>query len=55
MPKALLVSLGGTPEPLMRVIDTQQPPLVCFLASQDTHHLVAKVMDGCSHKFRRHV
>jgi CRISPR-associated protein (TIGR02710 family) len=55
MPKALLISLGGTPEPIVRAIDAHQPSLVCFLASQDTHHLVAEVLEGCKHNFERHI
>jgi CRISPR-associated protein (TIGR02710 family) len=53
--KALLVSLGGTPEPIVRAIEAHEPSMVCFLASQDTHHLVADVLSSCSQKFRRHV
>jgi len=55
MPKALLISLGGTPEPIVRAIDAHRPSLVCFLASQDTHHLVAEVLEGCKHNFERHI
>lgn len=55
MPKALIASLGGTPEPIVQAIDAHQPSLVCFLASQDTHQLVADVLQRCSHEFRRHV
>ena len=37
MPKALLISLGGTTQPIVRAIEAHEPSMVCFLASQDTH------------------
>ncbi len=43
MNKALILSVGTTPEPLAKSIANIQPSFVCFLASQDTVEKVASV------------
>lgn len=45
MPKALIVSLGGSPEPLIKTLSEQRPQLVCFLASQASVDLVGKIKE----------
>lgn len=46
MSQAMIVSLGGTPEPLIKTLGVQRPQLVCFLASQESVDLVARVKEG---------
>lgn len=46
MPQAMIVSLGGSPEPLIKTLSEQRPQLVCFLASQESIDLVGKGKDG---------
>lgn len=46
MPQAMIVSLGGSPEPLVKTLSEQHPQLVCFLASQESIDLVGKVKEG---------
>ena len=43
--KAMLISVGGTPEPLLKSIEHHQPEFVCFFASQGTNHISVKVCD----------
>jgi len=37
MPKALIVSLGGTPEPVIKSIETHRPDYLYFFSSQDSN------------------
>lgn len=46
MPQAMIVSLGGSPEPLIKTLGEHRPQLVCFLASQESVDLVGQVKDG---------
>ena len=46
MPQAMIVSLGGSPEPLIKTLTEQKPTLVCFLASQSSVDLVGKIKDA---------
>src|SRR2546428_8912826 len=48
MPHAMIVSLGGSPEPLIKTLSEQCPQIVCFLASQESVDLVGKVKDGAT-------
>ncbi|MEO0249207.1 MAG: TIGR02710 family CRISPR-associated CARF protein, partial [candidate division WOR-3 bacterium] len=41
MPKAMIVSVGGTPAPIIKSIVEHQPEFVSFLASQETTDQVA--------------
>ena len=43
-PKALLLSLGGTPEPIISAIREHQPTAVCFFASQESIRNVGPVL-----------
>ena len=43
MPKAMIVTVGGTPEPIIKSIFEYKPEFVSFLASQDTCGLVASI------------
>ncbi|HHO47328.1 MAG TPA: TIGR02710 family CRISPR-associated protein [Desulfobacteraceae bacterium] len=43
--KAIALSVGGTPDPLIKSIEHHRPEFVCFLASQGTNHVTIKVRD----------
>lgn len=43
MPRAIIVSLGGSPEPIVKTIEAHAPEFVCFLASQQSVDLVGEV------------
>src|SRR5579875_2805308 len=43
MANALIVSVGGSPQPLAKSIVYHKPKFVCFLASQDTISQISKV------------
>lgn len=45
MSQAMIISLGGTPEPLVRAMAEHRPQFVTFLASQDSVVLLGKVME----------
>ena len=45
MTQAMIISLGGSPEPLVRSIAEHRPQFVTFLASQDSVVLLGKVME----------
>jgi CRISPR-associated protein (TIGR02710 family) len=45
MPQAMIVSLGGSPEPLIKTLTEQKPAIVCFLASQASVDLVGKIKE----------
>jgi|GEM_PF-2582665 len=44
--KAMLLSVGGTPEPLVKSIEHHRPEFVCFFASQGTNHVGVKVREA---------
>jgi CRISPR-associated protein (TIGR02710 family) len=46
MPQAMIVSLGGSPEPLIKTLSEQRPQVVCFFASQESVDLVGKVKES---------
>jgi CRISPR-associated protein (TIGR02710 family) len=46
MPQAMIVSLGGSSEPLIKTLSEQRPQLVCFFASQESVDLVGKVKEA---------
>lgn len=46
MPDALIVTVGGTPEPVAAALAHHKPAYACFLASQQTVHLLGKVTEG---------
>ncbi len=46
MPQAMIVSLGGSSEPLIKTLSEQRPQLVCFLASQESVDLVGKIKEA---------
>ncbi len=43
MPKTMLISVGGTPQPIIKAICEYKPEFISFFASQDTRDLVGKV------------
>lgn len=43
MPKAMIVSVGGTPQPIIKSIEEGKPEFVSFFASQDTSDSVASI------------
>ncbi|OGL43868.1 MAG: CRISPR-associated protein [Candidatus Schekmanbacteria bacterium RBG_16_38_10] len=43
MPKAMIISVGGTPAPIVKSIREYKPEFISFLASQDTCDLVASI------------
>ncbi len=45
MTAAMIISLGGTPEPIVRAIAEHRPRLVCFLASQQSVNLLGQVQE----------
>lgn len=48
MTQAMIVSLGGSPEPLIKTLTEQKPDSVCFLASQASVDLVGKIKEGAA-------
>lgn len=46
MPKAMIVSLGGSPEPLSKTLSEHRPQFVCFLASHASIDLVGQIKDS---------
>jgi len=51
MIKAMIVSLGGSPQPVIVAISHYQPEYVCFVASEQSVELVPEVRRGVSHPF----
>jgi len=49
MPVAMIVSVGGTPAPIVKSICEHKPDFVAFLASQDTCDLVAQIRKETAH------
>jgi len=43
--KAMIISIGGTPAPIIKSISEYKPEFVSFLASQDTHHLINSIKE----------
>jgi CRISPR-associated protein (TIGR02710 family) len=43
MAKAMIVSVGGTPEPIIITLDEERPEFVCFLASQQSVDQIADI------------
>jgi len=59
--KGLIISLGGTPEPVVKAITTHRPEVVCFFASQQSVGQIGPVLDrawdetnGMWQPFQRH-
>lgn len=50
MPDALIISLGGTPEPVIASIETHAPRAVCFFASDQSVDLVGSIKDTLRQK-----
>ncbi len=44
--QALIVSLGGTPGPVVKAITEHRPDVVCFFASQESVRNVGPVLEG---------
>ncbi|MBW2043170.1 MAG: TIGR02710 family CRISPR-associated protein [Deltaproteobacteria bacterium] len=49
-PKLMVMTLGGTVEPLKKSIAAHKPEKVILLASHDSAHLTGKVLDGLDEK-----
>ncbi|MFY9113124.1 MAG: TIGR02710 family CRISPR-associated CARF protein [Desulfomonilia bacterium] len=50
MPKAMIISLGGSPEPLRKSIESYRPEHVVLFASHDSSLLAGEVMKGIDPK-----
>lgn len=48
--KAMIISVGGTPEPLIKTIEHHKPEFVCFFASQGTLDKTVKVREALGEK-----
>src|SRR5439155_26842666 len=48
MPSALIVSVGGTPDPVAFTLREHRPDFVCFLASQRSVDLVGQIKSAAS-------
>ena len=46
MIRAMIISVGGTPEPIIKSIAEYRPEFVSFFASQDTHDKVSEIKRG---------
>lgn len=49
-PKAMIISVGGTPAPIIKTICVHKPEFVSFLASQDSCDLISKIKTGIEHE-----
>jgi CRISPR-associated protein (TIGR02710 family) len=49
MKTGMIISLGGSPEPIVHSINQHRPGLVCFLVTQESVDQVAKVKAGLSY------
>ena len=49
-PKIMLMTLGGSPEPLKKSIETNRPERIIFLASHDSVSLAGEVFKGLEKK-----
>lgn len=45
MPKAMIITVGGTPPPIIKSICEYRPEFVSFFASQDTNDLIKTIKD----------
>ena len=52
--KAMILTVGGTPRPLIESLNRYRPEHVCFVASQESVDLIAEVKRGSKSKFRDH-
>lgn len=55
MPKGMIISVGGSPEPIIKTIEEHRPEFICFFASQDTVEYirdVKKALQGKDFKIR---
>jgi len=50
MPKAMIISVGGTVEPIIKAVCEYKPEFVSFLASQDTSDLIKTIKDESAQK-----
>jgi CRISPR-associated protein (TIGR02710 family) len=41
--KAMIISVGGTPQPIIKIISEYSPEFISFVASQDTYDLVTQI------------
>lgn len=46
MSEALIATVGGTPQPIIRTLIEHRPKYVCFLCSQDSIEMVAEIKSG---------
>jgi CRISPR-associated protein (TIGR02710 family) len=51
MPSALIISVGGSPEPLVFSIQERSPECVCFLVSQQSVDLVGEIKQRAARPF----
>jgi len=48
--KAMIISTGGTPAPIIKAIIHYRPEFISFLASQDTVHNISDIKKACQEK-----
>jgi len=48
--KAMIMSLGGSPTPLMKSLEEYHPPVVIFMASHDSIAMEGEVLKACPEK-----
>ena len=48
MAKAMIISVGGTPQPLIKSIEEYEPEFVSFFASQDTCDNISQIKAAVS-------
>ncbi|MDP7525520.1 MAG: TIGR02710 family CRISPR-associated CARF protein [Dehalococcoidales bacterium] len=54
MTKAMILSVGGSPEALVASLNHHKPGLVCFFTSQDSIEMVPKVKETLTCNFKDH-
>lgn len=54
-PKAMIISLGGTPAPLIFSLNHQKPDYICFFVSEESKNSIDRnILPGLSFKLRHH-
>ena len=54
-PKAILISIGGTPSPIIFSLNHQKPEYICFLVSEETRETIDKdILPNLNFKYRHY-
>lgn len=51
----MIITVGGTPAPLIKTINEHRPEVVCFLASQDTNDKITEIKKGIINRTKSEV